>query len=368
VAVSVADLAKYYADNPPPKRDPLAELEARLDALSKPGYRSPFKFEPSLGVAPFGTTGYGTVGTYGSIADALKRPSPLDTSSLYRAYRASSMVMPEPTPLSNLLTNNYKPSPTPPWKYPIERHRPSSGLLRPEEFVYGGGGALGRALETLRPQLEKFGMFVGGLAASLENALNALRTPRLLDPYGQPVPSWNVGLYMLARSAFQGDYVARAAFLDEIDADDPLDNVLLVEDLLEPTFGARRTDLRKRWEQETPEEARKQLRDLLQGHKKRAPLEAQEVSKGEYVYEHSRQILISPELELAVIETREDERILLERLRDLLPEQQSMFCWYRSQGLGYEEIAAEMGISVSSVKTHARRAKDNPNLLDLLGR
>ena len=351
MAITVADQAKYYADNPPPQTDSIADLKASLDALSKPGYRSPFKFDASLGVGPFGTSGYGTIGAYSSIDEVLKRPSVLDAASRYPIHREIGLDTLGPPSI---------------WEQLPETHRTSPWSVGAAKFLHDHGDLLGGLSAALRPQLEKFGVFVGGLAAGLERALKALRSTRPLDPYGNPVPLHNTWLYVLARRAYQGDYVARAAFLDEIDADGSLDNVLLVEDLLEPTFGGRRTDLRKRWEQETPEEARKQLRELLKGHMKRAPLEAKELSKGEYAYEHSRQILTPSEL--AAIENKEDERILYEQLRDALPEQQFMFCWYRSQGLDYQEIAAEMGIGVSSVKTYARRAKANPNLLVLLGR
>jgi len=153
--------------------------------------------------------------------------------------------------------------------------------------------------------------------------------------------------------------------LNEIEADGSPDNVLLIEPLLEPTFKPRRNDLRARWEQETPEEARKRLRKLLEGHKQRSPLDATDVKKGEYVYEHSRRALVFDE-QAGVIQ-QVDEQNFYEKLQSTLPEQQFMFCWLRGQGMKYEEIAAEMGIGISSVKTHARQVKNNPNFREMLG-
>lgn len=186
-----------------------------------------------------------------------------------------------------------------------------------------------------------------------------------LDPYGRPVPRWNVDLYRLAGRAYRGDWKARATFLNEIEADDSPDNVLLIEPLLEPTFNPRRNDLRVHWEQETPEEARKRLRKLLEGHKQRSPLDANDVKKGEYVYEHSRQALVFDEQDGVIQQV--DEQNFYGRLQSTLPEQQLMFCWLRSQGMKYEEIAAEMGIGISSVKTHARQVKNKPNFREMLG-
>lgn len=235
---------------------------------------------------------------------------------------------------------------------------------------------------TLSETIDAFGSAIRSIPETINNIGTALRTiggsivrgldwldrhlPKgPLDPRGRPVPRWNVQLYLLAHKAYQGDWAARATFLNEIEADDSPDNVLLIEDLLEPTFGGRRPDLRRHWEQEPPEEARRQLRGLLEGHKRRSPLEANECREGEYLYEHNRRVL-SPS-ELTSIELREDERILYEQLRGALPERQYMFCWYRSQGMNYKEIAAAMGISISSVKTHAHRARANQGLRGLLG-
>jgi len=186
-----------------------------------------------------------------------------------------------------------------------------------------------------------------------------------LDPYGRPVPQRNVDLYLLAGRAYLGDWKARATFLNEIEAGDSPDNVLLIASLLEPTFDPRRSDLRVRWEQETPEEARRRLRELLEGHKQRSPLDTRTFSRGEYVYEHSRQALVLDEP--GVVIQQVDGQHLYEQLQSTLPEQQFMFCWLRGQGMKYEEIAAEMGIGISSVKTHARQVKNNPKFREMLG-
>lgn len=186
-----------------------------------------------------------------------------------------------------------------------------------------------------------------------------------LDPYGRPVPQRNADLYLLAGRAYLGDWQARATFLNEIEADDSPDNVLLIEPLLEPTFNPRRSDLRVRWEQETPEEARRRLRELLEGHKQRSPLDAKDVGTSEYVYEQSRKVITLDEQDHVIHQV--DEQNFYEQLQSTLPEQQFMLCWLRGQGMKYKEIAAEMGISVSSVKTHARRVKNNPNFREMLG-
>ena len=192
-----------------------------------------------------------------------------------------------------------------------------------------------------------------------------------LDSYGRPVPRWNVQLYLLAREAYRGDYKARAVFLNEIGAEkQSTDDVLFIDRLLEPTFNPQRIDKRCDWEQKAPGPARQHLKDRLRSLKLHDQMDEKSRKKGEYTYEANRYELnrqIRTPSELANIEHSEDERILYERLQATLPKQQFMFCWYRSQNINYEEIATEMGIGISTVKTHARLAKNNPNLREMLG-
>ena len=133
--VSVVDLAKYYADNPPPKYDTLADLEARLEELRPPGYRSPFKFDTSLGVGPLGTTGYGTIGTYGSVSELLKAPVP-HVASLYPLHRAARLTKSDATYVSDLFAQRLGTSSSPLWTQLAERHFFSSGLIGFGNFPY----------------------------------------------------------------------------------------------------------------------------------------------------------------------------------------------------------------------------------------
>jgi hypothetical protein len=105
------------------------------------------------------------------------------------------------------------------------------------------------------------------------------------DPYGDPVPVWNVRLYRLAQAAYEGDYVAGARFLDEIEADDAPDNVLMIGELLKPTFDPQRLDRRVDWEQLDPAEARRWLKRRLDGLKLGTWKEEQERKIGERRYE-----------------------------------------------------------------------------------
>jgi hypothetical protein len=219
------------------------------------------------------------------------------------------------------------------------------------ELVKGVVCPSGKIIEWLRREIERW----------------------LRDPYGNFVPFWNVRLYRLAQAAYEGDYVARARFLNVIEADDSPDNVLRIEELLKPTFDPQRLDRRVDWEQMDPAGARRWLRRRLDGLN-RSALNVEQVRKnGEQPYEEDSQQFVAitsdvPELEAVEFELREDERTLDKQLRSVLPEQQYWFCWYRAQGLKYEEIAANMGIGLSTVKTHARLVKRNPGFLELLGR
>jgi hypothetical protein len=193
------------------------------------------------------------------------------------------------------------------------------------------------------------------------------------DPYGNPVPVWNIRLYQLAQAAYEGDYVARARFLDVIEADDSPENVLMIEKLFKPTFDPQKLGCRVDWEQMDSAGARCWLRQRLNGLVKSACKAEKAPKNGELRYEEKSQLVDAitsdvPELEFVEFELREDEKALYEQLRGVLPEQQYWFCWYRALGLKYEEIAAKMGIGLSTVKSHARHVKRNPGFLELLGR
>jgi hypothetical protein len=84
---------------------------------------------------------------------------------------------------------------------------------------------------------------LGGIVEWMRREIE--RWPR--DPYGNTIPFWTVRLYRLAQAAYEGDPVAQARFLNEIEADDFLDDVSLVDELLRPTFDPERPDRRKDW-------------------------------------------------------------------------------------------------------------------------
>ena len=177
--VSVADLAKYYADNPPPKEDSLADLEARLEALISPSYRNPFKFEPfslpSLMAGALGTSKYSQLGSFSSVADVLKPPTVPGVTSLYPIHRAAALGTPRVPTISDLFAQRYGAPSSPIWEHLAETRRLVAGSSGATKFLYGGGNALSQALETLRPQLEKFGMFMQNTAVGLQSAETGIR-------------------------------------------------------------------------------------------------------------------------------------------------------------------------------------------------
>lgn len=360
MAVTVADLVKFYADAPPPKKDSLADLQARLEALSTPGYQSPFKFDSSTGVGPFRTSGYGTVGNFrASVMEVSSaRPAPpRGEEGTGKQRRGRSARTPS---LSELFEQRTGASSRPLWEQLAERRGPAPLPAGLGKFLYDGGNALGQVIETLRPQLEKFGVFVGNLAAGLENTLNALRTARPRDPYGNPVPLHNAGLYVMARWAYRGDYwEAKAEFLNEIGADESADNVLYLEELLRPTFKPSRLDLREPWEQRNPLEARRWLRKSLGDLKRKNGREKRIVLPYEENDEQARS-------ELFAFAEEESERVREAEIRSILPERQYQILMLLAEERKQAEIAELLGIGLSTVKTHAGRLQNNPDLLRAL--
>jgi hypothetical protein len=158
VAVKVADLVRAYANVPPPKNAPLADLEAQLEALRSPDYRSPFQFKP-LSRKPPGVGPYESLGTYASVAEALKPPA-INVPSPYQAHHTTGLVLPGPTPLSELLTERYGQSP---------------GLIGAAKFLYDAGGTLNRTMEAWRPAIQGFSRFLQEAALGLQNAQTSIR-------------------------------------------------------------------------------------------------------------------------------------------------------------------------------------------------
>jgi hypothetical protein len=234
------------------------------------------------------------------------------------------------------------------------------------EFVLG----YARLEQRIEEWIEGLGRTV---VATLEQLRREMEQPPL-DPYGDPVPDWNVPFYWLAEAAYAGgDYEYIALFLDEIEAEDSADNVILIRKLLKPTFDPERLDRRVDWERMDPAAARSWLRERLEDLKLSAWKKEQGRKNSEQSYEVDRIIVNAspsnaPELEFVEFELREDERALYEQLQSVLPEQQFLVCWYRAQGIKYKEIAARMNIALGTVKSHARVLKQNPRFREALGR
>jgi DNA-directed RNA polymerase specialized sigma24 family protein len=85
--------------------------------------------------------------------------------------------------------------------------------------------------------------------------------------------------------------VARARFLDEIETDGSPDNVLMIRELLKPTFDPERLDRRVDWEQMDLAGARHWLRRRLDGLKRSAWKEEQQRKNGEQPYEEENQLV-----------------------------------------------------------------------------
>lgn len=219
--------------------------------------------------------------------------------------------------------------------------------------------------ELIADRAGPFGGLLGGAFEQLRRAMG--RWPR--DPDGELVPAWNARLYRLAQAAYdENDYVAQARFLNEIGADESADNVLFIRELLAPTFNPKRPDRRTEWWHRGPTEARDWL-------KKRLKDRSQEERNGcwDYYDEEDRSMArVAPSAPGAELEFLEEERraLLQRELNLMISERQRQVLVRVAEGLKYEDIAAELGIGLSTVKTYVGRVRKNPKLSkdrDLLG-
>ncbi len=218
-------------------------------------------------------------------------------------------------------------------------------------------GITQRMGELIANRAGPFGGLLGGAFEQLRRTME--RWPR--DPDGELVPAWNVQLYCLARAAYdENDYVARARFLNAIGADGSADNVLFIRELLAPTFDPKRPDRRTDWWHMGPTEARAWL-------KKRLEDRIQEERNGcwDYYDEEDRSMTrVAPSAPGAELEFLEEERkaLLRQELSLMISERQLQVLMHVAEGLKYEDIAAELGIGLSTVKTYVGRVRKNPKL------
>ncbi len=138
---------------------------------------------------------------------------------------------------------------------------------------------------------------------------------------------------------------------------------MLVRDLLKPTFAPKRLDKREAWEQKSPGGAREWLRDRLDDIRNDSE---DEHKKREVPYEEDSGLVLGTPSAMAEFMRLEEERALRQKLRLTLPERQRQVLWSIVEGIPYEEIACRLGIGVSTVKTHAKRLRENPDLRNLL--
>jgi DNA-directed RNA polymerase specialized sigma24 family protein len=147
--------------------------------------------------------------------------------------------------------------------------------------------------------------------------------------------------------------------LNEIGADESADNVLYLEELLRPTFEPTRLDLREPWEQRNPLEARRWLRKSLGDLKRKNGGEKHIVLP----YKENDE---QAQAELFAFAQEESKRAREAEIRSILPERQYQILMLLVEERKQAEIAEELGIGLSTVKTHAGRLRRNPDLLRAL--
>jgi RNA polymerase sigma factor (sigma-70 family) len=234
--------------------------------------------------------------------------------------------------------------------------------------------------EWIKEVLRPFGGIVEWMRHEIE------RWPR--DPYGNTIPFWTIRLYRLAQAAYEGDPVAQARFLNEIEADDFLDNVSLVDELLRPTFDPERPDRRKDWWLMELADARLWLKNRLRdirikkdSERKAAERIYAQTERDELLQVQGKRIvratardMLDFDPDLIEFERRERETLLRQRIREMLPEilpeRQLQIFWYLAHEMTLKQIAHHLGLSESTVKVHAMRMRANlrakPELLQEL--
>jgi hypothetical protein len=258
------------------------------------------------------------------------------------------------------------------------RQQPPAKQLTPFEQV----ALLGKAVQSIPETISDLADAIQGVPKAVTELGVGLRTlgitigrgldwldrylPRgPLDPYGRPVPRWNVQLYLLAERAYQGDLEARVRFLDAIGAENATDTPTYVEALLRPTFDPRPQDLAGRrgaWEQSPPDVAREWLRKRLRSlrYQQEAPHNGR-VNAGDI--EHLLQAPAHPETnpELWAFYQSEVE-MWRKKIAEILPPKQYEVFLLMEKGLPTHEIARARGKAPGTIKKQVWEIRNNPRL------
>jgi hypothetical protein len=172
-------------------------------------------------------------------------------------------------------------------------------------------------------------------------------------------------VYYAALEAWRrGDFEAAAGFLQFLRVEVTGDNVLAITEVLRPTFdpNAKRPDLRRRWEWESPEHAstwlKKRIGDEARFKRQRLPELNPDLVDPKDAHADMRKVL-DPDLR---------EFMLREKVRSVLPDRQAQVVWLLAQGYTPEEIANIMQVGRSTVDWHKHQAVNNPEFRRAFGR
>jgi RNA polymerase sigma factor (sigma-70 family) len=238
---------------------------------------------------------------------------------------------------------------------------------------------------------QQFGEWVERWSRPLAETFERLRREMdqwPMDPYGEPVPVHNARLYRLAIAAYEGNPVAQARFLNEIEAGDFLGDVSLVDDLLKPTFDPERPDRRKDWWLMEAAEARCWLRKRLSDIRMKKDSEREAAERiyaqreetellqvqGKRIIRATARDMLDFDPDLIEFERQERETLLRHRIQEMLteilPERQHQIFWCLAHEMPHKQIAHRLGLSEGAIKAHAYRMRNNiranPELLQVL--
>lgn len=176
-------------------------------------------------------------------------------------------------------------------------------------------------------------------------------------------PSSPNHLHVLAKEASDGDHQTYETFIKTLGLEATEDNIAAAAERFRVAFRPEGHNVHEWW-CNSSEDARRWLRDELKRGPRRKRAGSLDLASAEKDIRHEDlHTFEDPDL-LAFVEA-ETQRAKEAELRSIvegLPERQHQFLMRRVEGLKYKEIAQEMGIDLSTVKSHARALRGNPDL------
>lgn len=226
--------------------------------------------------------------------------------------------------------------------------------------------------EVSRSQLREFAEHVRWiqrrpLRQARRAAFSKNRDSTVVEKFRPSSPNY---LYVLAKEAQDSDHRAYETFIKSLGLEATEDTIAAADERFRVAFRSEGRNVREWW-LEPSEGARQWLYRELERSSRAKPRTRQTVSLDlssaeKHITHEDLHRFEDPDLTAFIdAEAQRAKEAKLHAIVEGLPERQHQILMLKVEGLKYGQIAEEMGTSLSTVKSHARALRENPDLRGL---